>query len=76
LSGPLNLLEMTLIPISLSAENSFTDPVGCPRDSLLVTLNPTGGTGVGTVTTQIRDCSDSNNLGVWEDWDRRDVAYH
>ena len=59
--------------ISIEAENTFSDPVRCPRDSVLVVLNPTGGTGVGTVTTQIRDYSDPSSPGVWEDWDRRAV---
>lgn len=33
--------------ISIAAENTFTDPLNCPRDSVLITLNPTGGTAIG-----------------------------
>lgn len=65
---------MTKTAISIAAQNTFTDAMNCIRDSVLVVLNPTGGTGVGTVTTQIRDYSDPNSPGAWEDWDRRAVA--
>jgi len=65
---------MGKVSISIAAQNTFTDPMNCPRDSVLVVLNPTGGTGAGTVTTQIRDYTDPNNPGPWEDWDRRVVA--
>ena len=65
---------MTKIAISIAAQNTFTTAMNCPRDSVLVVLNPTGGTGVGTVTTQIRDYSDPSSPGPWEDWDRRAVA--
>ena len=60
--------------ISIAAQNTYTTPMLCIRDSILVVLNPTGGTGVGTVTTQIRDYSDPASPGAWEDWDRRVVA--
>lgn len=65
---------MAKTDISIAAQNTFTTPMRCPRDSVLVVLNPTGGTGVGTVTTQVRDYSDPDNPGAWEDWDRRVVA--
>ena len=65
---------MTKVSISIAAQNTFTTEMNCPRDSVLVVLNPTGGTGVGTVTTQIRDYSDPSSPGPWEDWDRRAVA--
>ena len=65
---------MTKIAISIAAQNTFTTAMNCIRDSVLVVLNPTGGTGVGTVTTQIRDYSDPSSPGAWEDWDRRAVA--
>ena len=65
---------MTKTAISIAAQNTFTNAMNCIRDSVLVVLNPTGGTGVGTVTTQIRDYSDPNSPGAWEDWDRRVVA--
>lgn len=65
---------MTKTSISINAQNTFTTAMNCVRDSVLVVLNPTGGTGVGIVTTQIRDYSDPDNPGAWEDWDRRTVA--
>jgi hypothetical protein len=65
---------MAKVAISIAAQNTFTDPLNCPRDSVLVVLNPTGGTGVGTVTTQIRDYTNPEIPGAWEDWDRRVVA--
>lgn len=65
---------MTKTSISIATENTFTTPMNCPRDSVLIVLNPTGGTGVGTVSTQVRDYSDPDNPGPWEDWDRRVVA--
>lgn len=65
---------MTKTVISIAAQNTFTTEMNCPRDSVLVVLNPTGGTGVGTVTTQIRDYTNPVSPGVWEDWDRRVVA--
>ena len=65
---------MAKTAISIAAQNTFTDAMNCIRDSVLVVLNPTGGTGVGTVTTQIRDYSDPNSPGAWEDWDRRVVT--
>jgi hypothetical protein len=65
---------MVKVDISIAAQNTFTDAMRCIRDSHLIVLNPTGGTGVGTVTTQIRDYSDPENPGPWEDWDRRVVA--
>ena len=64
---------MAKTAISIAAQNTFTNVMNCPRDSVLVVLNPTGGTGVCTVTTQIRDYSDPNSPGAWEDWDRRVV---
>ena len=65
---------MTKLAISIAAQNTFTDPLYCPRDSVLVVWNPTGETGVGTVTTQVRDYTNPTSPGVWEDWDRRVVA--
>ena len=65
---------MTKTAISIAAQNTFTNAMNCIRDSVLVVLNPTGGTCVGTVTTQIRDYSDPDSPGAWEDWDRRVVA--
>ena len=65
---------MVKTAISIAAQNTFTDPMKCIRDSILVVLNPTGGTGVGTVSTQLRDMSDPSNPGPWEDWDERAVA--
>lgn len=59
---------MTKVGISIGAANTFTNPMNCPRDSVLVVLNPEGGTGVGTVTVQVRDCSDPSSPGPWEDW--------
>lgn len=35
---------MTKVAISIAAQNTFTDPLNCPRDSVLITLNPAGGT--------------------------------
>ena len=61
---------MAKVSISIAAENTFSDVLNCPRDSVLVVLNPTGGTGAATVTTQVRDGPD----GAWEDWDSRAVA--
>lgn len=65
---------MAKMVISIAAQNTFTTEMNCPRDSVLVVLNPTGGTGVGTVTTQIRDYTNPVSPGAWEDWDRRVVA--
>lgn len=65
---------MAQTQIDIGADGTFTDPMRCIRDSVLVVLNPEGGTGAGTVTVQIRDYSDPANPGVWEDWDRRAVA--
>lgn len=65
---------MTKVAISIAAQNTFTDPLNCPRDSVLITLNSTGGTAIGTVTVQVRDYSDPNSPGPWEDWVKQLVA--
>ncbi|MFA5409609.1 MAG: hypothetical protein WC343_12635 [Bacilli bacterium] len=65
---------MTKVAISIAAENTFTDPLNCPRDSVLITLNPTGGTAIGTVTIQVRDYTNPTSPGVWEDWAKQLVA--
>jgi len=60
--------------ISIAAQNTFTDPLNCPRDSVLVVLNPTGGTGAGTVTVQVQDYTNPEAPGVWEDWAKQIVV--
>jgi len=65
---------MAKIAISIAAQNTFTDPLNCPRDSVLVVLNPTGGTGAGTVTVQVQDYTNPEAPGVWEDWAKQIVV--
>jgi len=65
---------MAKVAISIAAQNTFTDPLNCPRDSVLVVLNPTGGTGAGTVTVQVQDYTNPEAPGVWEDWAKQIVV--
>jgi len=66
---------MAKVAISIAAQNTFTDPLNCPRDSVLVVLNPTGGTGAGTVTVQVQDYTNPEAPGVWEDWAKQIVGH-
>jgi hypothetical protein len=65
---------MAKVAISIAAQNTFTDPLNCPRDSVLVVLNPPGGTGAGTVTVQVQDYTNPEIPGAWEDWAKQIVV--
>lgn len=50
---------MSMVPVTVSAENSFTDWIGIEKGSLLVT-----GTFVGTVTLQVKQATSGNIIDL------------